>query len=265
MAARFFRVGRTLFATAFAEFAEYRAEIAIWILSGSMPLIMMLIWMGLAAGGTMGGYSAQDFAAYFLIVFLVRQMTPVWVVDTLDREIRMGELSPKLLRPLDPFWVPATQHLCGSAMHVTVALPFVVLGFWISGAAFAFDPGAIAAFLLAVAGAWLVRFNMLYGLGLLAFWTDQVNALGSLMFTVFMVLGGGLVPLDLFPPGIRAALDWLPFRYMLDFPVQVLLGRIAGLELLQGFAVQAVWAALFIALQRLLWRRGLRRYGAVGA
>src|SRR3546814_8570367 len=54
--------------------------------------------------GPMGGYSATDFAAYFLIVFLVRQMTAAWVYEELDREIRHGEMSPRLLRPFDPYW-----------------------------------------------------------------------------------------------------------------------------------------------------------------
>ena len=97
MIARRLRLARTVLGTAAAEMAEYRVAILVWILTGTVPLIMMMIWMGLAEDGPMGGYSATDFAAYFLIVFLVRQMTAAWVYEELDREIRLGEMSPRLL------------------------------------------------------------------------------------------------------------------------------------------------------------------------
>jgi ABC-type uncharacterized transport system permease subunit len=106
------------FVRAFADLAEYRAEIEIWMISGSLPLVMMAVWIGLASSGPIGGYSADDFVAYFLLVFLVRQFTVVWVVWELDREIRLGELSPKLLRPSiccgDIWRTPWRSRWCGS-------------------------------------------------------------------------------------------------------------------------------------------------------
>ena len=41
---------RTLFATQFALMTEYRAEVVIWMLSGTLSLVMMLVWMAQAAG-----------------------------------------------------------------------------------------------------------------------------------------------------------------------------------------------------------------------
>jgi len=72
------RVGRVLFASTFSLLAEYRAELAIWLVAGSLPLIMMFAWIGIAADRPIAGYDAAGFAAYFLTVFFVRQMTPIW-------------------------------------------------------------------------------------------------------------------------------------------------------------------------------------------
>ena len=41
-------------------------------------------------------------------------------------------------------------------------------------------------------GAWLIRFNMHYSLGLVAFWTDQATSFEGLLFTIYMVFGGAL-------------------------------------------------------------------------
>jgi ABC-2 type transport system permease protein len=233
------RKAQALFAHAFATMTEYRAEIVIWMISGSLPLVMMAVWMALAADGPVGGYAAADFAAYFLSVFLVRQLTVVWVVWELDREIRLGELSPKLLRPMDPMWVHLADNVAEKA----------VLG----------------GFALLVVGAWVIKFFQQYATGLLTFWTDQSVGLERVWFSVSMVLSGALAPLDLFPEALRAALPYTPFPYLIDVPVQALLGRLGGADLALAFAVQAAWGAFFVLARWVLWRQGLRRYGAVGA
>lgn len=256
---------RALFARSLALMTEYRAEVVIWMLSGSLPLIMMLIWIGLAEQGPVGGYGAADFAAYFLTVFFVRQMTVVWVIWELDRQIRLGELSPKLLRPLDPFWEHVVDNLAEKVLRVPLLLPPLALGFWLTGARLAPSLLAVAVFALALALAWTIRFNQQYGFGLLTFWFDSVVGLEQVWFALYFGLSGALAPLSLYPEVIQHLLVYTPFPYLVDFPVQVLLGKVAGTELVRGLMIQFGWAAAFAALRLVLWRQGLKRYGAVGA
>lgn len=256
---------RALFNRAFALSTEYRAEMLIWIVSGSLPLIMMLIWIGLAEDGPVGGYTATDFAAYFLTVFLVRQITVVWVLWDLDREIRLGELSPKLLRPLDPYWEHVAGNLAEKTLRIPIVLLPVALGLWLSGGRVDLSPLNITLFVVTVAGAWLIRFNQQYSFGLLTFWFDQVLGLEQTYFALYIGLSGALVPLDLFPDTVRSVVAYTPFPYMIDFPAQVLLGKVAGADLWRGLAAQGAWVLAFAALRLLLWRQGLKRYGAVGA
>jgi ABC-2 type transport system permease protein len=66
-------------------------------------------------------------------------------------------------------------------------------------------------------------------------------------------------------PGVmQVAAIALPFRYMVGFPVEVLSGHLDPAGLAQGFAIQLGWLAVALAFSALLWRRGLRRYEAVG-
>jgi len=80
-----------------------------------------------------------------------------------------------------------------------------------------------------------------------------------------MMLSGNLAPLDLFPAPIPQLSVYLPFRYTLSFPVEILLGRVSGDQLWLGFAVQSLWLLATIVLYRVLWTRGLRQYSAFGA
>lgn len=57
----------------------------------------------------------------------------------------------------------------------------------------------------------------------------------------------------------------LPFRWMVAFPVELLLGRLSRAEALTGLAVQAIWLVLALAILSLCWQRAAQRDSAVGA
>jgi len=263
--ARRWRLARVLLSVTLAAFIEYRAEVLIWMIAGTLPLIMMFIWMGLAANGPVGGYAAADFAAYFLLVFILRQFTVCWVVQPLSRDIRLGEMSARLMRPLDPYWMYVADHIVALAMRLPIVPPVVLLGFILTGAFVKLSLVALPLFLLALIGAWLIRFNMHYSLGLVAFWTEQATSFEGLLFTIYMVFGGALFPIGLLPPVAREIIALTPFPYMIGFPVDVMLGKLSTVELLRGFGMQLLWTVAFIGARQLAWRRGLRRYAAVGA
>src|SRR5215470_209127 len=75
------RKARVLLTVWFAHMSAYRAEIVIWILTGSVPLIMLAVWIGKAqaGGGAVGGFTPQDFAAYFLAAWISQQLIVAWV------------------------------------------------------------------------------------------------------------------------------------------------------------------------------------------
>jgi ABC-2 type transport system permease protein len=263
--ARRLRLARVLLSVTLAAFIEYRAEVLIWMIAGTLPLIMMFIWMGLAANGPVGGYAAADFAAYFLLVFIARQFTVCWVVQPLSREIRLGEMSARLMRPLDPYWMHVADHIIALVMRFPIVPPVVLLGLVLTGALAKLSLAAAPLFLLAIAGAWLIRFNMHYSLGLVAFWTDQATSFEGLLFTIYMVFGGALFPISLLPPAAQDIIALTPFPYMIGFPVDIMLGKLSAVELLRGFGMQLLWTVVFIGTRQLAWRRGLKRYSAVGA
>ncbi len=78
------------------------------------------------------------------------------------------------------------------------------------------------------------------------------------------LLAGQVAPVALLPGVLHTAAVVLPFRYMAGFPVEIVTGQIPLGELGMGFAIQASWLALAMALAAALWRWGVRRYAAVG-
>ena len=81
---------------------------------------------------------------------------------------------------------------------------------------------------------------------------------------VVTVLGGQVFPLDLMPPAIFNASRFLPFFYQMYFPAAILTGRVGLPMALQGLGLQFAWVVVLLLVAEYLWRRGLRRYTAVG-
>ena len=67
------------------------------------------------------------------------------------------------------------------------------------------------------------------------------------------------------PPWVRTVADWLPFRYMLGFPVQLMIGMTTRAETLNALVHQWGMIAGLVLLAIFTWRKGIRRFEAFGA
>jgi ABC-2 type transport system permease protein len=102
-------------------------------------------------------------------------------------------------------------------------------------------------------------------IALLGFWIENVTTLNLVINGgVWALLGGMIVPVATFPETIRNIAGYLPYRYMLSFPIEVLSGRLAEGEILFGFTTIFCWSALLLVISRFLWKRGLKGYTAYG-
>ena len=63
---------------------------------------------------------------------------------------------------------------------------------------------------------------------------------------------------------LEKALYCTPFPYQMYFPVSIYMGRVTGSALVQGLAAQAAWVAFAWFMAWFAWRRGIKKYAAVG-
>jgi ABC-2 type transport system permease protein len=158
----------------FAEAVAYRAEFLVWMLSTTMPLIMLALWSAVAREAPVGRFGQKEFVAYFLATFIVRQLTGSWVAWQLNFEVRHGTLARRLLRPIHPILTFAVENVAAQPMRLLVALPAAGVWLWSIGAdQMPRDPAIWAAFVLAVLGAWVISFLASFAIGCLAFTMDS--------------------------------------------------------------------------------------------
>ena len=249
-----------------AGVVAYRAEMTIWILSATMPLIMLALWNAVAAGGPIAGLDQVELARYFACTLLVRQLTSVWLVWELNYEIRSGRLSNLLLKPMHPLAQHGIDMVCAVPFRLLVLLPMLgALLLWRPELWLTPDLSRAVLFGVALVVAWLLNFLIQALFGVLAFWMDKSDALFGMWFALYSLLSGYVAPLATFPDAVRPLLMALPFRGMLGLPVEILSGLLTPTDALFELGVQIGWVALLWLSVRVAWGRGVARYGAYGA
>lgn len=255
----------TLLRIGVAETVAYRAEFLVWILTTTQPLIMLGLWTSVAREAPFGSYSSADFVAYFLASLIVRQLTGNWVAWQMSEEVRSGTMAMRLLRPLHPFFAYAASHAAAIPFRSFIALPVALVLLASSGAsAVSTEPLQLVLVVPSIAMAWLITFAILFAIGALAFFLTQTMAIANLYFGLYSLFSGYLMPLELLPPWIHDLARWLPFRFMLSAPVELLTRSLTGEDIAALFAGQLAWTAASLALALGVWRAGVRRFEAVG-
>jgi ABC-2 type transport system permease protein len=185
------------------------------------------------------------------------------VAQEVDQDVRTGALSIQLIRPLSyplyRLWNTLgerlTRFVLNALVGATIALLFVgPIPLSLAGLAL-FVPTLLLAFVLDFLGHFLI--------GLAAFWLEDTSGLMLIYTRVTMILGGMLLPIELFPDSWQPLIKALPFASIVYGPARMFihpnLAYLGELVLRQGVAI-----LLFAAAVALVYRVALKRIHAHG-
>ena len=262
------RTYRALLVAQIQAASQYRVQSVLWMLLAVVrPVIFLAAWVAVAnaQGGRVGAYDVRDFAAYYIALTLVLQVVFSWNAYDFEYEVRLGRLSPKLLRPLHPIHYAVVENFVWKAttfIPLLICLAIVVVTF---DARFRTTPMHLVLFLPSVLLGAALSFFAGWVLACIAFWTTRVHAVSTLWDRGVFLFAGMIAPLALLPGALQTLSLALPFGYMLGVPAEILRGGVDVPTALLLMGGQAIWVVIFyVALQR-VWRAGVRQYSAVGA
>jgi len=230
------------------------------------PVIYLIVWRTVARsqGGVVGGFTPGQFAAYYIVWTLVRNINIVFTPYGWEWRIQKGQLSGQLLRPVHPIHYDLGYFAGWKLVVIVLWLPIAAI------LALAFHPTLsptvldVVVFFFAIWGAYLIRSLALWLLGMITFWTTRVSAIFELHMALELIFSGRLVPLSLLPGWARGVADFFPFQWTFGFPIEALIGKLNNAQLLEGLAFQALWIAGGAIAVNLMWRSGVRRFTSVG-
>jgi ABC-2 type transport system permease protein len=264
----FVDIYQTLGRSAVAVQLQYRASGMIWMIGGILePTIYLVVWATVAEGqgGSAGGYSANDFASYFITQMFVSHFTFSWIMHEFQFRIQQGGFNMLLLRPIHPIHSDIADNLAYKLVMLVVLLPAAPVLAYLFEPRFDISWWAALLFVPALVLAFAIRFLFEWSLALAAFWTTRINAVNQTYFALHAFLSGRVAPMAVLPAFLQTIAVALPFYWMLAFPVELLLGRLTLDEAIRGLGIQLVWVGVAGAVLFALWRVAVKRYSAVGA
>jgi ABC-2 type transport system permease protein len=257
----------TTIRTAIQSELQYRAATYMYMIGMvAEPVIYLVVWSTIAEshGGSVEGLTPGDFAAYYIVWTLVRNMNIVFTPYGWEWRIREGQFSGLLLRPLHPIHYDIAQFAGGKVVWVLFYLPIAAVLTIAFDPTFSVTPLEIVVFLVAIWGAYLIRTMFLWLLGMITFWTTRASAIFETYMMAELLLSGRLVPLKLMPGWAQSLAAWLPFKWTFYFPIEALVGSLSAASLLGGLGMQALWTAIGSALVWVCFRQSVKHYTAVG-
>jgi viologen exporter family transport system permease protein len=246
---------------------QYRVATYMYLIGMvAEPVIYLVVWTTIADshGGSVEGITAGQFAAYYIVWTLVRNMNIVFTPYGWEWRIREGTFSGLMLRPLHPIHYDLADFAGGKVIWVLLYLPIAGALAVIFKPTFDVTPLEIVVFFFAIWGAYLIRSMLLWLLGMVSFWTTRGSAIFETYIMAELLLSGRLVPLPLMPDWAQTLANWLPFKWSFYFPIEVLVGHLSAASLIGGLGMQVLWITIGSLAVWVCWRASAKHYTAVG-
>ena len=159
------------------------------------------------------------------------------------------------------------KSLSNRIYHLVRGLPVIILILFIFKDNLYFVTDISSYLILIITALFAINILFLIDMiiGFSEFWILYSDASIRFVFnTIISFFAGTLIPLIFLPQYIQTIGDWLPFKYAGYFIINSFIGRLNYLEILAGIGIQFIWTTILIGVVTIIWRRGLKKYEAVG-
>jgi len=164
-----------------------------------------------------------------------------------EQDVRTGRVAVQLIHPLSY----GLTHL-GKAMGERIVrfaiymLAGVVIALAIAGP-LRWTASGLAMFLAILPLAFLLDFLGHFLVGLCAFWLESVNGLALIYTRATMLLGGLILPMEMYPAALQPTLRRLPFASMVYAPGRMFVDP-SGAVFFKAFWTQAAALIVFLCI-----------------
>ncbi|MGE5598754.1 MAG: ABC transporter permease, partial [Bacteroidota bacterium] len=222
------------------------------------------VWgKALGPGGAFGGFTRAQLTWYMALTEGIGLSFPR-LQGTVGEDVKTGNIAYRLNKPISYVGQLLAQYLGETAINAAATLTAAgTAAFFLAGPWPGFAPGRAAVVLLAAAGGTVLSFFLTAALAFSAFWVEDNGPFFWLYSKINFVLGGLLIPVEVYPGLLRRVTEFLPFRLIFAGPARLLV-RFDRQMLIGILAAQATWLPLFAGLTAMLYRRGVRKLNVNG-
>jgi ABC-2 type transport system permease protein len=168
----------------------------------------------------LGGFTLSQMLWYLCVTESIAISAPR-VAHEVDQDVRTGALAVQLIRPISypmyRLWSSLGERFVrfGSSFALSAVVIFFFVG------AIPISVSGFFLFLIALPLAFVLDFLMLLLIGLGAFWLEDTTGLVLIYTRLLWLLGGLLIPFELFPESWQPILHHLPFATIIYGPARL--------------------------------------------
>lgn len=263
---RALRHWRALLSIFIQDGLAYKASAFIWVLTdASTAIVMPCVLIAAAQGGTIQGYSPQGFVLYYLTSLLVTSFCTCHFMWEVAMEVKEGQFSNYLLRPISFLQYMAARNLAWRFIRTIIFLPVYFLILWafganLAGASINLGPITWVSLLLS----HLLSFMFVMAFSTVALFIQEATTVFELYYVPMLFLSGQLFPIALFPQWAQSLAHATPFYYTVGATNEIITGRIPPSQYGAILGTQCAWLIGSYLVYRVMFRLGLRQYSGVG-
>lgn len=250
----------------FAKHTAYRLDFFLQIVAPALVFFFInySLWtsiFGFNGTETINNYTLKQMIHYQVWVMIVGLLAQGHTSFNLSQDIRLGRISSYLIYPFNLWEFHTASFISFEFIQLFIGITTYLSLLFFGIVQFV----SLKPLLYGVSIAVFVGFfwfTVQYLLGLLSFWLEETWVLRVSFRLISSFLSGVIVPLDFFPEWLFKLLTYTPFPYLTYYPVKIFMGEITNLSF--PLLILSIWIIIFIALNRWVWKKGLKLYTAAG-
>src|SRR3989338_1574219 len=259
----------TIFRVELENTIAFRGPAFIWMLFDLLWIVVYpFIWVFVirAQGGEIQGWNVTAIIFYFVFMAAMNNFILMHPEVHVGDEIYTGRFSNYIVKPLSYLANAFIHETAWKVVRTILFVPILFLLIFIILRLGGFTihanqvPFAILVALLAVP----IYFLSAFIIGLTSFWLEDSSIARTIFWTTSGLFGGQYAPFELMPRFLDRIASALPFKYAIYFPLRVASQTMSSAEILRGVLMQVIWMIALFILAKLVWKKGLTRYSAVG-
>jgi len=229
-------------------------------------LFMILIWTAIYLGtgvSSIRGFTLPDIYVYFFIIYALMGTTNMELPDVIQEDIGEGSIAAAYTRPLR---YPVQAFMRGAADDLLIIIfgtvPLFAVAVLISHVSLTL--GTVLLLLTEILISYLLVNLIGFLIGMAAVKLINIYGIITITWSTLLLLGGGVVPLNMLPSVVQQILFFSPFPIMLYIPAATFLGTVGYGVIMTSIFTSIAWIAVLAVAAYVAWGKVRRQITSAG-
>lgn len=208
------------------------------------------------------GYTLREMI-WYLVLTETFMMGRTRVAGTVDEAVKSGSLAYSLSKPYSFIGFQYVTALADSVLRSLILFAIGGTLAWVTVGPLPVTARTAVTVLSVLFLSATIDFAFQAAVGMLAFWMEDTRSLSLLYDRFLMLLGGMMLPLDVFPAKLRAVVRVLPFNAIVYGPAKLFVLP-ASVDRTALLLQQSLWLVVAWFVLSIVFRLGVRRVNVQG-